>query len=204
MFPPLIVKLSLEWIESSEESMWMVPPEGREITAAGIDRKEVSQRLFDIYLRQIFEDGFFHADPHPGNLFVEPGEDGWLLTFVDFGMVGHIPPNSRAGLREFAIGLGTQDPERMVKAYQLLNALLPSADIELIKEAEAKVFDRFNFKVGTQALVKKLNTMGILEPYEGGAVAGSTSLFRVNLDKAEEYLDHYHTRKNALKSLQDD
>lgn len=114
-----------------------------EITAAGIDRKEVSQRLFDIYLRQIFEDGFFHADPHPGNLFVEPREDGWLLTFVDFGMVGHIPPNSRAGLREFAIGLGTQDPERMIKAYQLLNALLPSADIELIKEAEAKVFDRF-------------------------------------------------------------
>ena len=41
------------------------------ITAAGIDRAEVAERLFQTYLRQIFEHGFFHADPHPGNLFVE-------------------------------------------------------------------------------------------------------------------------------------
>jgi len=43
------------------------------ITAAGIERAGVADRLLDIYLKQIFEDGFFHADPHPGNLFVLPG-----------------------------------------------------------------------------------------------------------------------------------
>ena len=42
------------------------------ITAAGIDRAEVAKVLLDTYLKQIFEDGFFHADPHPGNLFVTP------------------------------------------------------------------------------------------------------------------------------------
>ncbi len=42
------------------------------ITAAGIDRAEVANKLLGIYLKQIFEDGFFHADPHPGNLFVTP------------------------------------------------------------------------------------------------------------------------------------
>ena len=42
------------------------------ITAAGIDRGEVARKLLDVYLEQIFEDGFFHADPHPGNLFVTP------------------------------------------------------------------------------------------------------------------------------------
>ncbi|MBE9524120.1 MAG: AarF/ABC1/UbiB kinase family protein [Chloroflexi bacterium] len=82
------------------------------IEAAGIDRSVVARRLFDVYLKQIFEDSFFHADPHPGNLFVEPDPDGsdnggWKLTFVDFGMVGHVLPNARAGLRELAIGLGT-------------------------------------------------------------------------------------------------
>ena len=120
-----------------------------EITAAGIDLAEVAKRLFDIYLRQLFEDGFFHADPHPGNLFIEPGikdEDGkmdWQLTFVDFGMVGHVPPNSRAGLRELAIAVATQDADRMVTAYQLLDVLLPHADLELIAQAEAMAFDRF-------------------------------------------------------------
>ncbi len=118
------------------------------IEAAGIDRSAVAKRLFDVYLKQIFEDSFFHADPHPGNLFVEPDPDGsdnggWKLTFVDFGMVGHVLPNARAGLRELAIGLGTKDPQRMVKAYQLLNVLLPHADLDLLARADAKMFEQF-------------------------------------------------------------
>ncbi len=118
------------------------------IEAAGIDRSAVAKRLFDVYLKQIFEHSFFHADPHPGNLFVEPDPDGsdnggWKLTFVDFGMVGHVPPNARAGLRELAIGLGTKDPQRMVKAYQLLNVLLPHADLDLLARADARMFEQF-------------------------------------------------------------
>jgi predicted unusual protein kinase regulating ubiquinone biosynthesis (AarF/ABC1/UbiB family) len=117
-----------------------------QISAAGISLETVAERVFDIYLYQIFENGFFHADPHPGNLFVDPqgtGSDGWQLTFVDFGMVGHVPPGARAGLRELAIGLATKDPGRMVKAYQMLQVLLPSADLDLIAQADAKVFERF-------------------------------------------------------------
>ncbi|MDH3942916.1 MAG: AarF/UbiB family protein [Anaerolineae bacterium] len=117
-----------------------------EIDAAGVDRKEVAKRVFDVYLGQIFEDSFFHADPHPGNLFVEPSPDeeaGWLLTFVDFGMVGRVPPNARAGLRELAIGLATKDSGRLVQAYQILDVLLPGANLELLAKAEAAALDRF-------------------------------------------------------------
>ena len=118
------------------------------ITAAGIDRAEVAQRLLDAYLQQIFEDGFFHADPHPGNLFVEPldgeQEEGrWELTFVDFGMAGRVAPNLRAGLRELLIGAATRDAGRLVKSYQMLDVLLPSADLALLERAEAKAFERF-------------------------------------------------------------
>jgi predicted unusual protein kinase regulating ubiquinone biosynthesis (AarF/ABC1/UbiB family) len=116
------------------------------IDDAGIDRAEVATRLFDAYMRQIFEHGFFHADPHPGNLFVDPkgNEDHpWHLTFVDFGMVGQIPPNTRAGLREFLIGLGTKDAKRIVEAYKILQILLPGADLDLIEQAEGQAFDRF-------------------------------------------------------------
>lgn len=127
------------------------------ISAAGIERAAVAQRLFETYLQQIFEDGFFHADPHPGNLFVAPdlpvstesegdhgdGMVGWTLNFVDFGMVGRVPPNIRAGLREMAIGIGTQDTARLVKSYQMLGVLLPGADLERIREMEAMVFQQF-------------------------------------------------------------
>ncbi len=119
------------------------------ITAAGVDRAEVAERLFQTYLRQIFEDGFFHADPHPGNLFVEPlapeGGAGpaWRLTFVDFGMVGHVPPGLRAGLREMAIGVGTRDAARMVRASQMMGVLLPSADLDRLEQAESQMFQRF-------------------------------------------------------------
>ena len=117
------------------------------ITEAGVDRAEVARRLFDTYLRQIFDDGFFHADPHPGNLFVQPrvgdGETDWQLTFVDFGMAGRVPPNLRAGLREGVIAIGTQDAARTVKAYQMLGVLLPHADLALLEKAVAKEFEQF-------------------------------------------------------------
>jgi predicted unusual protein kinase regulating ubiquinone biosynthesis (AarF/ABC1/UbiB family) len=123
-----------------------------EITAAGVSRSEVAGRLLNTYLKQIFEDGFFHADPHPGNLFVEPldeADDGssdlkeWRLTFIDFGMVGRMRPEIRDGLRELLIGVGLQDAERVVKAYQLIGILLPGADVQLLERAEAAMFQRF-------------------------------------------------------------
>ena len=113
------------------------------ITAAGVDRAEVADRLFQTYLKQIFVIGFFHADPHPGNLFVEPRSDGWRLVFVDFGMVGRVSAETKAGLRDAAIAVGTRDPARLVQAYVRLNVLLPSADLARVEQAEAAVFDAF-------------------------------------------------------------
>lgn len=119
------------------------------IEAAGVDRAEVADRLLDTYLKQILEDRFFHADPHPGNLFVEPlGEPGetprpWRLVFVDFGMTGEISENIMDGLREVIIAVSTGDAERMVRADQKLNFLLPSADLELLERAYQRVFEQF-------------------------------------------------------------
>lgn len=116
------------------------------ITAAGISRVEVARRLFGTYLQQIFEDGFFHADPHPGNLFVTPvfsSRQHWTLTFVDFGMVGKVSPDLKAGLREMAIGIGTQNPDRVIISFQMLGVLLPEADTERIKELIVTEFERF-------------------------------------------------------------
>ncbi len=125
------------------------------IDAAGVDRKVAARWLLDIYLRMIFEFGFFHADPHPGNLFIYPlpeeaiaqgysntaPDEGrpFYIVFVDFGMVGHITPQVRAGLREALIAVATRDARRVIKAYQMLGMLLPSADLQRIEEVEQEV-----------------------------------------------------------------
>ena len=127
----------------------------QEISGAGVDLSQVAKRLFESYMEQVFEYEFFHADPHPGNLFVIPpqkdqdgknetsGSSDWQLAFVDFGMVGHIPGTARDGLREGVIAVGTQDAGRLVEAYQKLGFLLPGADLEMLEQAEAKAFERF-------------------------------------------------------------
>ena len=119
------------------------------ITVAGIDRRQVAKVLVDTYLKQIIDDRFFHADPHPGNLFVTPipateeKKASWKLTFVDFGMVGTVPEHLSDGLRELLIGVGTRNAERVVRSFQMLDVLLPSADLKLLEQAEAQMFDRF-------------------------------------------------------------
>lgn len=116
------------------------------ISGAGIDRARVAEKLVATYLQQIFDDGVFHADPHPGNLFVAPveGRRGeFRLTFIDFGMVGRVPDTLRSALREALIGVGTQDSARLVGAFTSMGVLLPTADTKLMDLAVAQVFDRF-------------------------------------------------------------
>ena len=151
----------VDWTHTTRRVLTLENVQGIKITdyegleKAGINRAEVAEYLFETYLHQIFNHSFFHADPHPGNLFVFPhprppspggrgvGGEGWELTFVDFGMVGRVPENLHDGLREMVIATGTQDPARMVKAYQTMGVLLPSADLELLERAEQKLFQRF-------------------------------------------------------------
>jgi predicted unusual protein kinase regulating ubiquinone biosynthesis (AarF/ABC1/UbiB family) len=118
------------------------------LDAAGIDRKEVAKRLMNIYLKQLFEHSFFHADPHPGNLFILPTpteEDpsAWVLTFIDFGMTGSVTPAMLKNLREVFISVGTRDAQRLIKAYKEMNVLLPGADTDMLVQASQAVFDRF-------------------------------------------------------------
>jgi predicted unusual protein kinase regulating ubiquinone biosynthesis (AarF/ABC1/UbiB family) len=67
----------------------------------------------------------------------------WRLIFVDFGMVGRVPDNLRAGLREMVIGVGLRDARRLVRAAQTMGIILPGADLARLEQAEAQLFERF-------------------------------------------------------------
>lgn len=120
------------------------------LQAAGIDRHEVAQRLFDTYLRQVFVNNFVHADPHPGNLFVQPAlpvpgqARGFRIVFLDFGMVATIPERMRRHLRDFLLGFASRDTGRMMRAYQGAGVLLPGADLTRLEQVEAELLERYS------------------------------------------------------------
>lgn len=153
---PEIIVPQVHWSYTTRRVLTLEEVGGIKITdketmlAAGINPAEVASRLFDAYLKQILDDHFFHADPHPGNLFVHPlqpqegdAPSGWKLVFVDFGMAGEVTPPILAGIREMIIAVGQRDADRLIKAYQIMGVLLPGADLELLRQANQRAFERF-------------------------------------------------------------
>ncbi|CAG0929359.1 aarF domain-containing kinase [Thermoflexales bacterium] len=110
----------------------------------GVLASEVALALYDFYLQQVFINGFFHADPHPGNMFVEPLADGaFTINVVDFGMVGKLSTHTRTQLREMFLGIATRDASRVVHAIDTAGWLLPWADRREIERAATRVFARY-------------------------------------------------------------
>ena len=113
------------------------------LRAAGIDPSKVAVEFAAVMFDQLFVHGFFHADPHPGNIFVTPRPDGWHFAFVDFGMMGEVPPSLRPGMRHLLVAAATRDGKRMVDSFREVGVLLPSADTAELERAMTKVFARF-------------------------------------------------------------
>lgn len=84
---------------------------------AGIDTRVVAQKLTDAYLQQILLDGLFHADPHPGNLLVQPGP---RLVFLDFGLTKDLPPEFPAEMARLMTAIVLQDAEAIVASFRRL------------------------------------------------------------------------------------
>ena len=123
---------------------------------AGIDPNQVAAELARVTFEQIFVHGFFHADPHPGNIFVTPAphrpESPFELTFIDFGMMGRVSQEQQENLQRFLFAVVTRDARAWVAAVERLNVLLPSADTVQLEQAIEALFKRFG-GVGVADLV---------------------------------------------------
>lgn len=125
------------------------------LMAAGIDPKAVAAQFAAVMFDQLFRDGYFHADPHPGNIFVTPvsaaasasmtdaAAPAWQLTFIDFGMMGEVPDSLRRGLQQLLLAVAARDGKRMVQAIQGVGFLLPTADTAELERAMTELFARF-------------------------------------------------------------
>lgn len=123
--------LTMEWIEGTKLTQLT------EIAKQGIDATYLVNIGVQCSLRQLLEHGFFHADPHPGNLLATP--DG-KLAYLDFGMMSQMQPYQRYGLIEAIVHLVNRDFDGLANDYVKLEFLSPETDLTPIIPAFAVVF----------------------------------------------------------------
>lgn len=83
----------------------------------GLDRRKIAQTVFDLIMKQVFVHGFFHADPHPGNIFILPGN---VICYLDFGMMGRINIKSRENFADLLISIVRRDAAKATNALLAL------------------------------------------------------------------------------------
>ncbi len=123
--------LTMEWVVGTKLTQVDA------IRAQGVDARYIIEVGVQCSLRQLLEHGFFHADPHPGNLLATP--DG-QLAYLDFGMMSEIKPYQRYGLIEAVVHMVNRDFEGLARDYVKLDFLTPETDLVPIVPALAQIF----------------------------------------------------------------
>lgn len=132
------------------------------ITRLQLDTKEIAKNGTHIILRQIFDHGFFHADPHPGNILIKP--DG-KICFLDFGAVGIVPPTLRYHLSIILYGVVHKDSQRIVRTLMQLTD-------DRIKNIERLEYDVTEFiEEYSLALLRQIDIGVILRRFSNMIIA---------------------------------
>ncbi|XP_023543831.1 protein ACTIVITY OF BC1 COMPLEX KINASE 8, chloroplastic-like isoform X1 [Cucurbita pepo subsp. pepo] len=131
----------------------------------GIDRKRLGRYAVESYLEQILSHGFFHADPHPGNIAVDDVNGGRLI-FYDFGMMGSISSNIREGLLETFYGVYEKDPDRVLQAMVQMGVLVPTGDMTAVKRTAQFFLNSFEERLAAQRREREMATaeLGFKKP----------------------------------------
>jgi predicted unusual protein kinase regulating ubiquinone biosynthesis (AarF/ABC1/UbiB family) len=131
--------LVLEWIYGIKINDYAA------LEAAGIDRLEVANRTVQAYFRQFFDEGFYHADPHPGNIFIKRGTpgNGPIIEFVDFGMVGSLTSAMKKSLKDLFLSIVTRDTEKMVLTLSQLGFIGKGANTAALEHGLSLLLEQF-------------------------------------------------------------
>jgi predicted unusual protein kinase regulating ubiquinone biosynthesis (AarF/ABC1/UbiB family) len=111
------------------------------LEAAGLDRQTIANQSATAYLQQLLTDGFFHADPHPGNVAIDPKSGA--LIFYDFGMMGRIAPGTKEKLMDTLLAVAGRNADRVVNGLVGLGAVSADADTDPIRRSIQYLLDNF-------------------------------------------------------------
>jgi len=133
--------LVIEWIDGIKVNDYVA------LEALGISRLEVAKRTVSAYFYQFFVEGFFHADPHPGNIFVKKGvttEDGGpVIAFIDFGMVGSLSKSMKQSLKDLFISFLSRNSRSLVNALVKLGFVGPGANMVAIEQGMSMMMEQY-------------------------------------------------------------
>ena len=104
------------------------------LTRMEMEGPELARQLFEAYLHQILVEGFFHADPHPGNLFLTPDR---RIALVDLGMIGRTSPRMQEKLIALLLAIGEGQGERAAEVAASIGDVTPEADLHAFERAVA-------------------------------------------------------------------
>ncbi|MGI9146594.1 MAG: ABC1 kinase family protein [Chloroflexota bacterium] len=152
--------LVLDWIDGIKINDYA------QLDAAGVSRFAVAKRTVEAYFFQFFEIGFFHADPHPGNIFVQPGPSPTepRVAFVDFGMVGALNRATKQGLKDLFLGFVVNNPHAMVTALQRLGFIGEGANLSAIERGVGLMMEQYHGM--TLGAVRDLNVSDVAHEIE--------------------------------------
>lgn len=141
--PKVYIKMSTARMVIMEDVSGITPDNPELIIEAGFDPKEVAENGSRVFLEMMFKYGFFHADPHPGNIFIRPNN---VIALIDFGMVGTLKPTHMQFLAGFTLGLANRNAATITDA--------------LLVMCEKKFFDdRQNLEFSIQEMLSRYTTL---------------------------------------------
>ncbi|MEK5035556.1 AarF/ABC1/UbiB kinase family protein [Paenibacillus sp. FSL R7-0302] len=111
------------------------------LEAWGVDRTQLATSLIEMFVEQILLNGFFHADPHPGNVLVQP--DG-TIALIDFGMVGRIPKDMKTQMVALLLAVYLKDAHGAIDALNRLRFLRRNVDLEVFSRNLTLLFEQIN------------------------------------------------------------
>jgi predicted unusual protein kinase regulating ubiquinone biosynthesis (AarF/ABC1/UbiB family) len=154
-FPKIYQELSSSHVLTSEFMEGCKISDIEALEAMGVDRRALARHVVTTYCQMIFIDGEYHADPHPGNLLVQP--DGGVV-FLDFGAVATLSPGMRKGIIDFLTGVIKRDTDKIVSALRSMGFIAHSAHSEVVSE---KVVEHFHARFQEEVRLDSFNLKDI-------------------------------------------
>ncbi len=142
--------LTLEWVGATPLS------DRARLVATGFDLKHLGRALLQTFLRHALRDGFFHADMHPGNLFVD---DSGRFVAVDFGIMGRLGPKERRFLAEILYGFITRDYRRTAEVHFEAGYVPPHHAVESFAQAIRAIGEPIHNRTASEISMAKLLTL---------------------------------------------
>jgi predicted unusual protein kinase regulating ubiquinone biosynthesis (AarF/ABC1/UbiB family) len=194
-FPTVIAELSTSrvltthWVEGIKVGSFA------RLDEAGLNRNALARTIVTAYCQQIFQDGLYHADPHPGNLLIVPsseGAEGPTVVFLDFGAVAELSPRMRRGIVEVLQAALTRDTPRLVAAMKDMGFIARGADPDIFE----RVVDFFHDKLQAEVNLDSFSLRDVrLRPEMKFEVLSDLRRLDVSL---RDLLQHFHVPKEWI------